>query len=77
MEFDKFISFGLTEPTNGSDASALVTNARRVKGGYLVNGEKRWIGNATFADFITVWARNADDGNKVQGFVVEKGSPGL
>ena len=38
---------------------------------------KRWIGNATFADYIIVWARNAEEGNKVQGFVVQKGSEGL
>ena len=77
LKFEKFISFGLTEPENGSDASALKTFAKKVEGGYILNGLKRWIGNATFADYITIWARNIDDGNKVQGFVVEKGSKGL
>lgn len=38
---------------------------------------KRWIGNATFADYIIIWARNEEEGNKVQGFVVQKGSEGL
>ena len=73
---EKIFCFGLTEPTNGSDASALRTTARKVEGGYVLNGEKRWIGNATFGDVI-VWARNEDDGGRVQAFVVEKGSPGI
>ena len=42
-----------------------------------MNGEKFWIGNATFADYIVVWAKNKDDENKIQAFVVEKGSAGL
>ena len=42
-----------------------------------MTGRKRWIGNATFADYITVWAKNKDDGNRVQGFLVQKGSEGL
>lgn len=77
LSLEKTISFGLTEPTNGSDASALLTSATEVEGGYRLNGLKRWIGNATFADYIIVWARNAREKNKVQGFVVTKGSPGL
>ena len=77
IKFKKTISFGLTEPTNGSDASNLVTTATKVDGGYLVSGQKRWIGNATFADYIIIWARNLQDGNRVQGFLVERGSKGL
>lgn len=73
----KTICFGLTEPTNGSDASALKSYAEKVEGGYLVSGCKRWIGNATFADYIVCWARNREEGNKVQGFVLTKGSKGL
>ena len=42
-------AWGLTEPSNGSDASALQTTAKRVSGGWELNGLKRWIGNATFA----------------------------
>ncbi len=61
----KILSFGLTEPDFGSDATGLRTNAKKVEGGYLINGEKRWIGNATFADYIIVWARNLDDGEKI------------
>ena len=76
MTFDKIFSFGLTEPENGSDASGLKTSARKVEGGWILNGQKRWIGNSTFGDCI-VWARNLNDGNRVQAFVVEKGSPGF
>jgi alkylation response protein AidB-like acyl-CoA dehydrogenase len=77
INMDKYICFGLTEPLNGSDASGLQTSVKKVDGGYLVTGQKRWIGNATFADYINVWARNPDDGNKIQCFVVTKGSKGL
>lgn len=77
MKMEKICCFGLTEPLNGSDATGLQTTATKVEGGYLLNGEKRWIGNATFADYIVVWARNASQNNKIQAFVVEKGSKGL
>jgi glutaryl-CoA dehydrogenase len=42
-----------------------------------LNGEKRWIGNGTIADYIVIWARNEDDEGRIQGFVVTKGSKGL
>jgi alkylation response protein AidB-like acyl-CoA dehydrogenase len=54
----KIVCFGLTEIDNGSDATSLKTSAKKVEGGYLLNGDKRWIGNATFADYIIVWAKN-------------------
>ena len=73
---EKIYAFALTEPDNGSDASGLKTTARRTEGGWILNGQKRWIGNATMADVI-VWARNVDDGGRIQAFVVEKGSPGF
>lgn len=76
INFEKIFSFGLTEPQNGSDASSLKTKATKVKNGWILNGQKRWIGNGTFADVI-VWARNMDDGGRVQAFVVEKGSKGM
>ena len=60
----------------GSDASNLKTTAEKVTGGYKLNGAKRWIGNATFAD-VVIWARNKSDGDRVQGFLVERGSPGF
>lgn len=72
----KFIGFGLTEPLNGSDASALKTTAKKVEGGYLLNGEKKWPGNGTFADYMIVWARNLDDEGRIQAFIAKKESPG-
>jgi acyl-CoA oxidase len=77
IPMNKYICFGLTEPLYGSDATSLTTTATKVDGGFLLNGEKRWIGNATFADYIIVWARNPSAGGNIQGFVVTKGSKGL
>ena len=62
---DKICCFGLTEKEFGSDATSLQTSAKKVEGGYILNGNKRWIGNATFAHYIIIWARNLDDGNKI------------
>ena len=67
--------WALTEPSNGSDASALTTTARRVDGGWVLNGRKRWIGNATFADVAVIWARNSET-SQVNAFIVRKGNPG-
>ena len=72
---EKIGAFGLTEPMHGSDAVALETRARRVGNEYVINGAKRWIGNASFADVVIIWARD-DEGN-VGGFLVEKGTPGF
>lgn len=68
-------AFALTEPQHGSDAVALETRARRAGDSYVLDGAKRWIGNASFADLVIVWAR--DDEGQVGGFVVEKGTPGF
>lgn len=62
---DKIACFGLTEPDFGSDATSLKTHAKKVEGGYLLNGKKRWIGNATHADYICVWARNPEENNNI------------
>jgi glutaryl-CoA dehydrogenase len=72
---DKIGAFGLTEPRHGSDAVALETRARRDGDAWVLDGAKRWIGNASIADLVIVWAR--DDDGKVGGFVVEKGAPGF
>lgn len=57
-------AWALTEPGYGSNASGLQTVAKKVEGGYLLTGEKRWIGNATIADYIIVFAKNlAENGN--------------
>ncbi len=67
-------AFGLTEPRHGSDAVGLETSARRDGDGYVLNGQKKWIGNGTIADYVIIWARGAD--GTVGGYVVEQGSPG-
>lgn len=72
---EKIGAFGLTEPQHGSDAVALETRARRDGNTYVIDGAKRWIGNASFADVTIIWARD-DEGN-VGGFLVEKGTPGF
>ena len=77
IKFRKILAFGLTEPEVGSDASSLFTTAKKVDGGYLLNGAKRWIGNGTFADYVIIWARNEAEGGKVQGFIVVKGARGF
>jgi glutaryl-CoA dehydrogenase len=68
---DKIGAFGLTEPEHGSDSVALETSARRDGDQWVLNWAKRWIGNASIADVIVVWARDTDDG-RVKAFVVEK-----
>ena len=80
---EKIGAFGLTEPEVGSGAAGgLTTTARRVKGEgeaggqWVLSGQKKWIGNATFADYVVIWARSVEDG-QVKGFVVEKGTPGF
>jgi glutaryl-CoA dehydrogenase len=72
---EKLGAFALTEPRHGSDAVALETTATRDGDGYVLAGEKRWIGNGTIADVIVMWARDTGDG-QVKGFLVEKGTPG-
>jgi glutaryl-CoA dehydrogenase len=67
--------FGLTEPDFGSDPGGLITRARKVDGGYVLNGAKMWISNAPIADVFVVWAK-CDDG-RIRGFVLEKGMKGL
>ncbi|KAF3333609.1 acyl-coenzyme A oxidase 4 [Carex littledalei] len=68
--------WALTEPDYGSDASSLKTTATKVAGGWVLNGQKRWIGNSTFADILVIFARNTST-NQINGFIVKKGSPGL
>lgn len=70
-------AFGLTEPEVGSGAAGgLTTTAKRTADGWVLNGQKKWIGNATFADVVVIWARDVDD-NQVKGFLVRKGTPGF
>ena len=75
--FEKIGAFGLTEPDVGSAVSrGLKTTARREGDEWVLNGEKKWIGNATFADVVVIWAKDVEDG-QVKGFLVEKGTPGF
>jgi len=74
---EKIGSFGLTEPEVGSGtARGLTTTARREGDTWVLNGQKKWIGNATFADVNIIWARDVAD-DQVKGFVVERGTPGF
>ena len=74
---EKIGSFGLTEPLVGSGASrGLLTSARREGDTWILNGEKKWIGNSTFGDLTIIWARDVADG-QVKGFIVENKSPGF
>ncbi|HEY5822183.1 MAG TPA: acyl-CoA dehydrogenase family protein [Propionibacteriaceae bacterium] len=66
---DRLGAFALTEPNHGSDVVALATRAERDGEGWVLHGEKRWIGNGTVADVVVVWAR--DDNGKVGAFVVD------
>jgi glutaryl-CoA dehydrogenase len=69
-------AFGLTEPLSGSDsAQGLRTVARREGDEWVLDGEKRWIGNATFSDITIIWAKDAADG-QVKGFIVPTSTPG-
>jgi glutaryl-CoA dehydrogenase len=66
--------FGLTEPDGGSDPGAMRTTARKVDGGYILNGSKMWITNSPISDLAVVWAKL--DG-KIRGFIVDKGVEGF
>src|SRR5207253_3505769 len=74
---EKIGSFGLTEPLVGSGtAGGLTTTARRDGDTWVLNGQKTWIGNATWGDLTVIWARDVAD-NQVKGFVVENSTPGF
>lgn len=72
---EKIGAFGLTEAKHGSDVVRLETRASRQGNEYVIDGEKRWIGNASFADVTIVWAR--DDEDNIAGFLIEKGTEGF
>lgn len=67
--------FGLTEPDHGSDPGSMKTRARKVDGGYRLNGAKTWISNAPVADVCVVWAKTED--GAIRGFIVERDFEGL
>ena len=70
--------FGLTEPDYGSNPGGMKTRAVREKGGWRINGTKRWITNGTIADVAIVWAKTeGDDAKSIRAFLVERGTPGF
>ena len=75
--------FGLTEPNHGSDPASMLSRAKPVDGGFIMNGAKMWITNSPIADVFVVWAKLEDPDGKVggqesiRGFVLEKGMKGL
>lgn len=74
--FERIGCFGLTEPDVGSGvARGLTTTCRRDGDHWVLDGEKKWIGNATFADVVVIWARDVDD-DTVKGFLVRTATPG-
>jgi glutaryl-CoA dehydrogenase len=72
---EKIGAFALTEPEHGSDAVILEATAERQGDEWVLNGRKRWPGNAVWCDYIVVYARDTED-NQVKAFVVEKDNPG-
>ena len=72
---EKIGCFGLTEPNFGSNPSGMLTKAKKVDGGYILNGSKMWITNGTVADISIVWAKDDDD--NIRGFIVEKDFKGF
>lgn len=72
----KIGAFGLTEPLGGSDvAGGTRTTARREGNNWILNGAKRWIGNATFSDWVVIYARDLAD-NQVKAFLVDTKTDG-
>ncbi|WP_179344535.1 acyl-CoA dehydrogenase family protein [Winogradskyella ursingii] len=70
-------AFGLTEPNVGSAvAGGMETTCVKVGDEWVLNGQKKWIGNATFADVIIIWAREVES-NQAKGFLVRKGNSGF
>jgi len=77
QKLQKIGAFGLTEPLVGSGtAGGLTTTCKRSGEGWILNGQKKWIGNSTFSDMTIIWARDLDDG-QVKGFIVRKENPGF
>ncbi|MBP6209676.1 MAG: acyl-CoA dehydrogenase [Anaerolineales bacterium] len=72
--------FGLTEPNHGSDPGSMETRAKKVDGGWILQGNKMWITNSPIADVFIIWAKvfgGADPDGEIRGFILEKGMKGL
>ncbi len=76
---EKIGCFGLTEPDYGSNPGGMITTAKKTSDGWVLNGTKMWITNASMADVATVWAQTGEFGNSetIRGFVVPTGTPGV
>jgi glutaryl-CoA dehydrogenase len=72
---EKIGCFGLTEPEAGSDPGSLTTTATERDGGYVLSGEKKWIGNVSFSDVAVIWARTSE--GRISGFLIESDNPGF
>jgi glutaryl-CoA dehydrogenase len=72
-------AFGLTEANHGSDPGGMESTAVYDAGTneYILNGSKNWITNSPIADVFVIWCKNASDGNEINGFIVDKDTPGL
>lgn len=68
-------AFGLTEPNHGSDPGSMESKATRIDGGWLLNGAKTWISNASVADVFVVWAKDSD--GDIRGFILDGDMDGL
>src|SRR3954452_6085601 len=71
---EKLGAFALTEPEHGSNPAGVESRVQKSADGYVLNGAKKWIGNATVADVVVVWAKLDET---VRGFLVERGTPGF
>ena len=69
--------FGLTEPDFGSNPAGMITRARKDGSHYVLNGSKMWITSGSIADLAIVWAKVPENGDRIHGFIVEKGTPGF
>ncbi len=67
--------FGLTEPDHGSDPGSMTSRAKKVPGGYRLNGSKNWITNSPISNVFIVWAK--DDTGEIRGFILDKSMKGL
>lgn len=77
QKLEKIGAFGLTEPNVGSAVSQGMETTCKFDGEkWILNGQKKWIGNATFADVTIIWAKD-EESHKVKGFLVRKGNPGF
>ncbi|MCF7823239.1 MAG: acyl-CoA dehydrogenase family protein [Candidatus Marinimicrobia bacterium] len=72
---EKIGCFGLTEPDFGSNPGGMLTRVKQEGDSYILNGTKMWITNSPVADVALIWAK--DDAGEVQGFLVERGTPGF